>query len=281
MQLSARIVGSILVLCFVITLLVWSVVLGRDENMRISIAQSGASVVILIKSPTNKSILIGGGSDASVLRVISSMLPWYQHSLDAVVLPQIDAVHAGGSIDVLRRYQTPLVFMQGAAGKGAEWVSLLDELYSLSNTTQKTQLLRGQILDMGGGSYMHVLFPDRYMPHADSRTACSPIKIVYGTTSVLVLCDINPVVLPYLSFLDGHELAAQILVLPESLFKSNNVKYMLGFSSPQDVIVTHACTLEIASTTLRSIKKFNISAIDPCKHVISVSSDGEEITLTQ
>ncbi|MDB5187946.1 MAG: internalization-like protein competence protein ComEC/Rec2, competence protein ComEC protein [Candidatus Kaiserbacteria bacterium] len=242
--------------------------------MHITIAPSGASVVTLIRTPGNKSILIGGGSDASVLRIVSSILPWYQHSLDTLILPQIDAVHSGGTIDLLRRYQIPIVLMESAAGKGAEWVSLLDALRSVSSSARKVPLMRGEILSTDDGLYIRALLPDRNMPHADSHTACSPLKIVYGATAALLMCDINPAILPYLAFLDGSTLEAQIVVLPESVFKSNNVDFLLGFAKPREVVVMHVCTQGIASTTLRTIQKFNARSIDPCSVPVSIESNG-------
>ena len=279
MQLSQRVMGWVIVACLGITVLVWSVVREHESTLTISIIASGTGAVEVVRDPSNATMILGGGADAGMLRSISSVLPWYQHSVEALLLPQLDTFHTGGAIDILRRYTIPLIIMPASSGMGPEWASLQDVLKELPTHTQKQTLIRGTIISMSIGARVEVVYPDRLMPHADSKTGCAILRVVYGDTTILIMCDINPAVIPYLTFLDGHGLHSNVLILPESLFKSDNARLLLGFVAPTSVVVTHSCKNPIATITKIIIQKFNAKITDPCVGSVKIESDGSNFNV--
>ena len=48
---------------------------------------------------------------------------------------------------------------------------------------------RGQIVDLGGGAYLQVLFPDRDVLGLTSNDGSLVMKLIYGDTSFLVTGD--------------------------------------------------------------------------------------------
>lgn len=273
MQLSARVAGLIISISIGTSMLVWSIVFVHQAHLILTVIPNGAFGTIVVQTPYGGTILIGGGVDSEVVRAVSRVLPWYQHSVDAIFFPQLDGAHSGGAIDLVERYTSNWVFVPQNAVAGSEWVSLQGVLQSLPTSTRIKKLTRGQTLETGR-LQIEILFPDRLMSHADSKTTCSPMRLLYGTTSMLIMCDSSPTVIPYLTFIDGHTLQSDIIIIPESVFKSDTVRTLLGFTAPTTVVVTHSCKTSIATSTAYIVKKFNANITDPCAGAVTIESDG-------
>src|SRR5579862_8559455 len=59
---------------------------------------------MLVRTPEDARVLVDGGSNADVIRRLTSVLPFYSRHIDMVVATAPDAAHVTGLIDVLERY---------------------------------------------------------------------------------------------------------------------------------------------------------------------------------
>lgn len=73
-------------------------------------------------------ILIDGGPDDTVLQQLGSSMPWYDHTLDLLVMTHSDADHLSGLVEVIRRYDVRMIIVGG----GAHPVPLFDALQTLA-----------------------------------------------------------------------------------------------------------------------------------------------------
>jgi len=82
--------------------------------LTISLFEAGKGRIALIQTPTGRTILLDTGSDASVLRALGMRLPFWQRSIDTLILSSTDTNAKGGLPSVLSRYsvhtQTQLFF---------------------------------------------------------------------------------------------------------------------------------------------------------------------------
>lgn len=84
-----------------------------DELLHLYFCDVGQGDAILIKTPQNRQILVDGGQGDQVLKCLSEALPFYDRTLDLIVLTHPHADHVGGLTDVLRSYQVEkVVFWQ-------------------------------------------------------------------------------------------------------------------------------------------------------------------------
>ena len=60
---------------------------------------------IFIRTPQNKTILIGGGQNSEVIRGITKVLPFYSRKIDLVIAPAATPAQIGGLIEVIERYE--------------------------------------------------------------------------------------------------------------------------------------------------------------------------------
>ncbi len=81
---------------------------------------------ILIQSPSSATVLIDCGPDRSVLSELGRSVPFYDRTIDLLVITHPDADHITGCIDVVERYRISRVLITGIASTSNLW-SILDD----------------------------------------------------------------------------------------------------------------------------------------------------------
>jgi competence protein ComEC len=76
-----------------------------SEYFKIIFLDVGQGDAVLIITPQNKTILIDGGPDNSLLKELGKYLPFWKRELDLVVLTHAHDDHFMGLIEISRRYQ--------------------------------------------------------------------------------------------------------------------------------------------------------------------------------
>lgn len=76
----------------------------NDGKLHVVVCDVGQGDGIFITTPTNAQILIDGGPDKEILTCLASNMPFWDRSLDAVILTHAHADHYAGLIDVIERY---------------------------------------------------------------------------------------------------------------------------------------------------------------------------------
>lgn len=72
--------------------------------LTVNILEVGKGSAVLVHTPSNKTILIDAGPDASILRALGSALPMWQRNIDAVIFTGTKTSYVGGLPDVENRY---------------------------------------------------------------------------------------------------------------------------------------------------------------------------------
>ncbi len=213
MRTSAKITGGAVVILLVISILIWAAAVREDRRGLVSVSflSAGKSGVVFIDAPSGRKVLIDGGSDTSIPRVLGKVLPWWDRSIDVVISAHPDAAHATGLIDVLQRYSVASVFTSSAPGTGPVWLTFEKTIVDAQKKgTSVATLQRGQVIDLGKGAYIEVLFPDRDLSGATASAGCIEMLLVYRATSFMLSCG-NPAIENYLARLDGSALHADAL----------------------------------------------------------------------
>src|SRR3989344_5668011 len=85
--------------------LVWREVWSAGGELKFYLLDVGQGDAIFIETPSGNQILIDGGPDKSVLRELGEVMPFYDRTIDLVILTHPHLDHAGGLVEVLKNYE--------------------------------------------------------------------------------------------------------------------------------------------------------------------------------
>jgi competence protein ComEC len=141
------------------TILVWVAILNTpDDKLHVSILDVGQGDAILIQTPSHQDILIDGGPSPRAIDLeLSKKLPFWDRTIDLIILTEPQADHMAGLTEVLRNYKVPQVFEPGIAYDSTtyqQWLSLVE-----SQQIGHKIAHAGQQIELGDGIKIDVLHP--------------------------------------------------------------------------------------------------------------------------
>ncbi len=162
-----------------------------DDDLRVSFLDCGEGDAVLIQRGSRQVLVDGGPGPEAVMNELGRLMPFWDRSLDLVVLTHPHADHLGGLVEVLRRYRVEQVLapdIPSEASLYAEWQRLIGEK-AIPVTVAQT----GQRIDLGGGVVIEVLGPPlELLTGTDSDTDNNGVvlRLVCGEVSFLFTADI-------------------------------------------------------------------------------------------
>jgi competence protein ComEC len=205
-------------------------------RLQVTVLDVGQGDAILIQSPDGHQVLVDGGPGGAVLRGLGDELPWYDRSLDLVVLTHPQADHMYGLIDVLSRYDIARVVagpgVQTGAGYRA-WLAATDGEGIAVETAHP-----GMSLDIGGGARLDVIGPDAAMA-ADLQLNNTGIvmRVSLGDVSFLLTADIEARAERAL-LTDAVDLHATVLKVPHHGSRTSSTPEFLAAVQPEVAAVS-------------------------------------------
>ncbi len=173
--------------------LVWTAALtNEDGRLHVVFADVGNGDSVLIISPTGRQVLVDGGPEAQdATRLLGSAMPFWDRSLDVVVLTHGHADHITGLLDVLRRYDVGHIVEREAEHTTPDYLSWRHAVENEGSVV--TQARAGQVIDLGDGATIEFLHPPETLmsgTDSDLNNASIVLRVVYGDVSFLLTGDI-------------------------------------------------------------------------------------------
>ena len=222
----------------VAAIVTWSAVFHFDGGrLTVAFLDVGQGDAIFIETPEGNQVLIDGGPNKKVLSELSRVMPFYDRSIDALVLthPQLD--HLGGLVEVLRRYDADFVFEPGTKHSIAEfelWENLLEE-----KGVARILAKRGQIIRLSPDIYFEILSPEPGAFEnkvADLNEVVVAGRLVYGETEFLFTGDLTK--FGEIKILaSGSEIQSDVLKVAHHGSKNSSVEKFLAAVSPKIAVI--------------------------------------------
>jgi competence protein ComEC len=120
---SKKIIFSILGFLVLANVLAWLAVieLSRHKALEVSFFDVGQGDSIFIQTPQRQQILIDGGPSSAILQKLAGEMPFYDSTIDLVVLTHPEKDHMAGLLDVLKRYRVENILWTGIVRDTAEF----------------------------------------------------------------------------------------------------------------------------------------------------------------
>lgn len=134
----------------------WFAYAAPDE-LEVDFLDVGQGDAILIRSPYGQNILIDGGPDDTVVRRLSENLPWWDRTIDLMVLTHPHDDHVNGLNEVIKRYRVGRVLYTGVAHASpgyAHWLGLIRD-----NRIPLVIVDRPQTVNLGAGCRFDIVYP--------------------------------------------------------------------------------------------------------------------------
>jgi competence protein ComEC len=150
----------------------------------------GQGDAILIEAPSGNQVLVDGGPDDTLLARLGAILPFWDRSIDLVILTHPHADHLDGLVALLERYKVGLVLESGVNHSIPEYGQWHEVIRRQGIPLHIAR--RGQVVRLGGGAELRVLTPFRSFVSASPKNihdAAVVIKLAFASSTALLMAD--------------------------------------------------------------------------------------------
>jgi competence protein ComEC len=182
-----------------------------DGRLHVAFLDVGQGDAILITAPDGQQVLVDGGpSPAALTSALGDEMPFWDRSLDLVIMTHADADHLTGLAEVLQRYQVGAWLDNGLTGEDPLYAQC-QRLQEEAGVTVHPVLSAGDEMDLGQGITLEVLHPPQGgLPQGDANANSVVLRLIWGQATFLLTGDIEADAEASL-LRSGQPLAAQVL----------------------------------------------------------------------
>lgn len=181
-----------LFVCF--NLIAWVVVydLNKPRLLEICFFDVGQGDSIFIETPEKQQILIDGGPSSVILEKLAQEMPFYDKTIDLIILTHPEHDHIRGLFDVLERYEVENILWTGVinnTNEYKEWIRLIKNEGADIKIAQA-----GQEITLSESIFIDILYPFENLDNKEiKQTNDTSIvaRLVFNDVSFLFTGDIS------------------------------------------------------------------------------------------
>lgn len=188
---SGFVTASNALLLGVVCLVIWLFIFSRaDGKLHVYFLDVGQGDGILIQTPSGRQVLIDGGeSPQRLFNELGEVMPFWDRSLDLVVLSHPDGDHMFAQIDLPTRYDVSIAVESADSRTHEDAIRWREAMQSNNATLMLHQA--GDWIDLGDGVSLHTIWPppEGYRGENQDNENSIVMKLVYGQFSLLLTGD--------------------------------------------------------------------------------------------
>ena len=173
-------------------LILAAVLYEPSGTLKVVFADVGQGDMTVITTPGGQRIVVDGGPDGvRAARVLDNETPFWDRSVDLVVLTHPHADHVSGLTEIARRYKVDRILerrQEFDSAEYADWTKLAQ-----STNAEIIRATPGMSLSFDDGVSIHVLGPPDPMlagTDSDLDNGSVVVRVAYGTVSFLITGDL-------------------------------------------------------------------------------------------
>jgi competence protein ComEC len=211
---------------------------SRGEILAVAFLDVGQGDAIFIEAPNGVQVIIDGGPDNSLLHQVGKAMPFYDRTIDIIVVTNPDKDHFAGFIPLLARYKIREVVEPGTQ-TDTNIYHVLEK--SIAAEGLKSRFLKTGdriILDAENKVVLDVLFPDRDVSGLAENNGSLIARLSYGAVCFLFTGDTAQGVEEFLVHLYGDRLACQVLKVAHHGSKTSSALSFVEKVSPEYAVIS-------------------------------------------
>ena len=189
---SRAVPWAVLVLVGALAALSWiAAISAPDGRLRVTFFDVGQGDSALIQTPEGHQILVDGGPGLlDAARALGSKMPFWDRTLEMVILTHPHEDHLNGLLEVLKRYRVNLILerqIETESPSYLAWRELIDE-----KGIPVVRAEKGQLLTLGEDTYIQVLSPGKRLltnTSSDLNNSSLVLRLTHGDVSFLLMGD--------------------------------------------------------------------------------------------
>ncbi len=228
-------VVTVLVVAYIVLFaLFWQL---PDNRFHIWFLNVGQGDSIFIKTPQNHQILVDGGPKNKVMEELAAVMPFFDKSIDLVVLTHPHADHIEGLIEVLNRYEVENVLFTGASYENSTY----EEFLRLIRQKSIPFFIADKDLDFKLGEvFVDVLYPLHQVAaqsFSNINNSSIAMRISYKDKAVVLTGDMEVEAEKELLKSGITNLRANIFKAGHHGSKTASSSALLNAIQPEDVVI--------------------------------------------
>jgi competence protein ComEC len=244
---------------------------------------------ILIRTADGSDILVDGGPDDSILSCLSKHLPFWDRTIELMVLTHPHTDHAAGLVDVLKRYTVLHFVTEKVLGSTATYKRLEDGLAAQKLSAQ--YLFSGDRIDLADKTQILTLWPSQEWlndsqlqakneQNLDLNGFCLVQLFTYGNFTLLLTGDAGSLVEDKVAAQVGK---VDVLKVPHHGSKTGMSDYFLNQINPSLAIISVGAKnlyRHPAQTALDLLKNHGIKYYRTDQNgTVEIISDGKSFSI--
>jgi competence protein ComEC len=162
--------------------------LSAPRELRVTVLDVGQGDAIFISTPGGHQIVVDAGGDGSASRSLGRLMPFYDRTIDLVVLTHPHLDHYGGFDEIFERYRVKRLLVSGEAAPDPEYAEFEASIKRHGIATSVAD--HGYEIDFGDGVRLQTIYPNAKLPHGgDVNEVSIMVRVEYGVNSILLTGD--------------------------------------------------------------------------------------------
>jgi competence protein ComEC len=238
---NEKFIFFILGFLFLANFFAWIVVfdLRSHKFLEVIFFNVGQGDSIFIETPIRHQILIDGGPSPKIIEKLAKEIPFWDRTIDLIILTHPEKDHITGLLEVLKRYKVENILWTGIVRdipEYKEWLSLLEKEKANSKIAKAGQKISCENCQWK----IEIFYPFESLEGGefeDSNNTSIVSKLIFGNSSFLFTGDIYKDVEESL-ILTSFDLNSKILKVAHHGSKTSTSEKFLEKVSPEIAIIS-------------------------------------------
>ena len=162
----------------------------NNDKLRINFFDIGQGDSTFIQTPYKQDILIDGGPDNTIIKKLGSVMPFYDRTIDLIIISHHHSDHITGIIKVLDKYNVKEIYYNGVFYPTKTYGELLRKIKE--KNVKLTLIKEQREVKLGEDLILKIFFPDedlrgKEIPNLNNTSIVA--KLLYKNDSLLLVGD--------------------------------------------------------------------------------------------
>ncbi|HLD27802.1 MAG TPA: ComEC/Rec2 family competence protein [Patescibacteria group bacterium] len=253
MKKLIKILAGLLIILLLMAAVVWLAI--RDSQLKVYFFDVGQGDAVLIRTPSRQNVIIDGGPDNVLAAKLGQALPFYDRTVDLMILTHPHDDHLVGLIQVLEKYQVKQILYTGALQPTDNYLKWLQVI---KDKGLNLKIARAGQNFVFGQAELNIIYPvddltNQQMENLNNSSIVS--RLVYGQISFLFTGDLEQAGEEEILGLSGVSLNSQVIKIGHHGSETSSGEEFLRAVSPDYAVISVGRDNKFGHPSRRIIKR--------------------------